>query len=195
MGRSSPRSRRAIPLAMSAALALGATTVAAAVASDLVELEVLGVIPLESESSSLLVLRQKGGRTVLPVFVGRQEALDIDLRLNQQDPERARRSDLLRRSIEALGGKVERVVIEGSHATAFHARVTLEQSGRRLDVDGRPSDSVALALASRAPIYAARALMSEAGLTGEDLARPGGGANRRQVGDGSGAPEAAPISF
>jgi uncharacterized protein len=140
-----------------------------------VELEVLGVVPLESESASLLILRQKGARTVLPIFVGRAEGAAIELRRKQAPGQRSHGPDLLARTIGALGGKVTRVSIEGAQAAIFSAHVTLQQGDRKVEVEARPSDSVALAIASQAPIFATRTLMAEAGLTEEDLARGRGG--------------------
>jgi bifunctional DNase/RNase len=137
-----------------------------------VELEVLGVVALESESGSLLVLRQKGGATVLPIVVGRGEAAAIQRRLDGSPASRPGAADLVERAIGVLGGRVVRVEIEGMHAAAvFRARVTLEQAEKRVVVEARPSDSVALALSARAPIFASREVMAEAGLSKEDLGR------------------------
>jgi bifunctional DNase/RNase len=136
-----------------------------------VEMEVLGVVPLESDSASLLVLRQKGGAMVLPIFVGRGEAAAIQRRLGGSPAPRAGAADLMERAINALGGRVVRVEIEGMHAAVFRARVTLEQAEKRVVVEARPSDSVALAMSARAPIFASREVMAEAGLTKEDLER------------------------
>ncbi|HEX9289276.1 MAG TPA: bifunctional nuclease family protein [Anaeromyxobacteraceae bacterium] len=171
--RASPwEGRLLVPLLLAASVALlvGAAP-RAGTPQDLVEMEVLGVVPLESEAASLLVLRQKGGPAVLPIFVGRNEGAAIDLRLKRKPSPHPRAADLLEKAIAALGGKVTRVEIQGVQATLFRARVTLQQGERRLEVEARPSDSVALAMASRAPIFATREVMAEAGLTKEDLDR------------------------
>lgn len=162
-----------VPLAVAASLAAPP----APPGSD-IELEVLGVVPLESESASVLVLRQKGSATVLPIFVGKNEGTAIDLRLKRAPAGRPLAGDLLDRTIHALGGRVTRVRIEGGDSAVFVARVTLQQAGRRVEVEARPSDSVALAVASRAPIFATRAVLEQAGLTEADLKRAD--ANRRK---------------
>lgn len=138
---------------------------------DLVELEVAGVLPLESETGSLLVLRDKVAGTMLPIFVGRAEGTAIDQRLKHRTPGRHGRAELLERAIAALGGRVARVAIEGEQAALLHGRISLEQGERHLEIEGRPSDSVALAVAARAPIFATRQVLSDAGLTREDLGR------------------------
>jgi bifunctional DNase/RNase len=159
----------AVPLLLASAALVAAAPHSPA--KEGVEMEVLGVVPLESESSSLLVLRQKGAATVLPIFVGRGEATAIQRRLAGDAASRPGAADLMERAIGALGGRVVRVEIEGMRATVFRARVTLEQAQRHVVVDARPSDSVALAMSARAPIFASREVLAEAGLTKEDLER------------------------
>ncbi len=138
---------------------------------DVVELEVLGVVALESEAASILVLRQRGAQVVLPIYVGREEGEAIDLRLRRAPSSRHHATDLLAGAIVALGGKVTRVEIQSAHAALFRARVLLQQGDRRLELEGRPSDSVALALAEHAPIFAARKVMAEVGVVPPDLDR------------------------
>ncbi len=152
-------------------IALGAMGAAVGATGDLLEMEVLGVVPLESEATSILVLRQKGAHTLLPIFVGRAEGAEIDRRMKHGPAEHGHAADLLHHSIEALGGRVTRVVIEGAGGRPFHARVALDQGRTHHDVDARPSDSVSLALASRAPIFATRHVMAESGLTEQELAK------------------------
>lgn len=174
---------------------LSARLAVAGTSGDLVEMEVLGVVPLEAETASLLILRQKGARTVLPIFVGRHEGAAIDQRLKQPAARRPQGSDLLARAIDVLGGKVSRVAIDGAQAALFSARVTLQQGDRQIEMDARPSDSVALAIASHAPIFATRHVVSEAGLTEADLSRAdlGGhghrGRRRTESDAGGGGPE------
>jgi bifunctional DNase/RNase len=152
--------------------ALGlAAAVAGGPVPEFVEMEVLGVLPLESETASLLVLREKGAGTMLPIFVGKSEGAAIDLRLKRAPAARPQGADLLARTIDALGGTVTRVEIDSAQAPLFTARVTLQQGERQVQMEARPSDSVGLAIAARAPIFAARALVAESGVTHEDLAR------------------------
>ena len=129
------------------------------------------VVPLEAEPSSMLVLRQKDGPLVLPIFVGRNAGAAIALRLKRAAPRQPYAADLLEKVIAALGGKITRVAIEAERTPLFRARVTLQQGGRRFELEGRPSDSVALAVASHAPIFATRQVLKDAGLAQEDLAR------------------------
>ncbi len=159
------------PLLVATAALVAGRAPRAEAPEDAVEVEVLGVVPLESEASSVLVLRQKGGQVMLPIHVGREEGAAIDVRLRGAPSVHPHSSDLLVGAIAALGGKVTRVEIKSVHTALFHARVLLQQGGKRLELEGRPSDSVALALAEHAPIFATREVMAEVGLVPSDLDR------------------------
>jgi hypothetical protein len=128
-----------------------------------VELELAGVLPLPESAASILVLREKGADTILPLVV---PALDA------ADPRPGRGTDgLLGRAIEALGGRVAEVEIDRAEETRAGARVRLAQGGRKLELRARPSESVALAVAAGVPIVTRRRLLQESGLTPEELAR------------------------
>jgi uncharacterized protein len=140
---------------------------------DLVEMEVAGVAPLEDDQAGLLLLREKGGDAVLPLVVGRAEATAIELALRKAVPPRPLTHDLLDRAIGELGGKVVRVEIDGLRESVFLAKVRLAQGHRRLALDARPSDSVALALRTRSPIYASRKVIDAAAGSRPDLQKKG----------------------
>jgi bifunctional DNase/RNase len=127
-----------------------------------VELELAGVLSVPEGSGSILVLRVKGARTLLPLVVPGAE------RPGRADSQAAA---LLGQAIEALGGKVSEVEIDRAEETRAGARVRIAQGSRRLELRARPSESVALALAAGVPIVTTQRLLDEAGLTPEDLER------------------------
>ena len=158
------------------ALSLSATLLLSAGSPDparpeRVELEVLGVVPLESEGASLLVLREKHRDTMLPILVGRSEGAAIEVRLRRSPSPQPGAADLLEHAISALGGEVLSIRLEPAREAIFQAHVTLAQGGRRYEVAGRPSDSIALAVSAHAPIFTTRDVLREAGVTKEDLER------------------------
>src|SRR5215208_6632417 len=134
-----------------AALAAGAVALSDPMPGT-VELEVAGVFPLDDSNAGIVVLRQKGGATLLPIVVGRGEADVVSKRLRQETPTRPRTHELLERTIDALGGRVVRVEIRDVSEAVYRARVFLSQGTQRVELDARPSDSIALAVAARAPI-------------------------------------------
>ncbi|WP_242339057.1 MULTISPECIES: bifunctional nuclease family protein [Anaeromyxobacter] len=156
-----------LPIAISAAAALALLTTAApkpASAPDgRVELELAAALPMPEGPAALVVLRDRASGTVLPLLVPDGEALGVGARLG-----RAQES-LLGRALDALGARVRAVEIDAAEETSTGARVRLEQGGREVEVTARPSESLALALASRVPIFTSRRLLAKAGLTPEEL--------------------------
>jgi bifunctional DNase/RNase len=152
----------AVPAAFVAgAMALGAAANPAGESAERVELEVAGVLPMPDGEAAILVLREKGAKRLLPLIVPGGGA----------ERGGAHGGGLLGDAIEALGGRVSEVEIERAEETRAGARVRLAQGARQLELRARPSESVALAVASGVPIVARRKLLEEAGLTPEDLER------------------------
>ncbi len=159
-------------VAMVGALLLAAAEAPAAPpAGEMVEMEVLGTLPLDDGESSLLVLAQKDGQAVLTPVIGRPEADAIERALQQVTLPRPMTHDLLAKVIGQLGGKVTRVEIDNLRDSTFMATVRVKQGNRVHAVDARPSDSVALALRAGAPVYASRRVVAAAGLKRSDMER------------------------
>jgi uncharacterized protein len=131
-----------------------------------VELEVAGVLPMPEGGACVLVLREKGKETILPVLVTGPDARELGGKLEARRP-----TGLLAEAIAALGARVREVEIDAPEETGTSARVRLVQGGRDLELEARPSESVALAVAAGAPILTSRRVLDAGGLTGEDLAR------------------------
>lgn len=170
MPNAAPAGMIVLPLAIFAgSLALVATAVRtpAEEPAGRVELELAGVLPMPEGPAGVLVLREKGTETILPLVVpdGREFSP-------------GGRGALLGRTIEALGARVSEVEIERAEETTSGARVRLAQGARAVELRAVPSESIALAVAAGVPIVTTRRLMDEAGLTPDDLARvhgaPGG---------------------
>lgn len=159
----------------SAAACLAASVVLTAPArsttAHLVELEVAGVFPLDDAHAGVLVLREKGGETMLPIIVGSGEADVVQKRLANETSSRPRTHDLLEHAIDALGAKVVRVEIRDASEALYRARLFLAQGTQRIELDARPSDSIALAVRAHAPIFVPKELLQGAGLSREDLER------------------------
>jgi bifunctional DNase/RNase len=162
MRRAAPAGFVAVPLAIFVATVFAASAAAKAATRDRVELELAGVLPMPEGSAGIVVLREKGKETILPLVVpdGKRFA-----------PGHAREPGLLRETIEALGGRVDEVQIDEVEESTAGARVRLTRGGERIEIRAAPSESIALAVASGVPILTTRRLLDEAGLTPEDLAR------------------------
>jgi uncharacterized protein len=159
----------AVAAAAATAVAAGPAPRAGGPLPDLLEMEVMAVVPLADGEANLLVLARKDAESVLTMVIGRPEAAAIDSKLRRATPPRPMTHDLLGSAIGELGGKVERVEIVGFRDSIFLARVRVRQGARTLSLDARPSDSVALALRAGAPIYAARKVVEEQGISRAEL--------------------------
>ena len=111
----------------------------------------------------LLVLREEAGPRYLVLGIGPLEAEVIAIRLQGIEPPRPLIHDLLSAILERFGAGLQRVEISELAGHTFHARLVLERNGEEFAFDARPSDAIALALRTQAPIYAAEAVLDAAG--------------------------------
>jgi bifunctional DNase/RNase len=88
----------------------------------------------------------------------------IHTAIEEKPSERPLTHDLLRQIVERLGGKVERVTIDDLWQNTFYARITIAvKENHSIDIDARPSDAIAIALRTKAPIYMAEDVLEVAG--------------------------------
>ncbi|GBC98125.1 hypothetical protein HRbin17_00622 [bacterium HR17] len=101
----------------------------------------------------VVILREPTSNRVLPIWIGRAEAIAIALELQGEKPPRPLTHDLMRNMLEELGVRVVRVIIHDLVDSTYYATIYLEQMGRSFAIDSRPSDALALALRTGAPIF------------------------------------------
>ena len=116
---------------------------------------------LDSVSNSyVVILQEKGGQRLLPIWIGQAEAESIVMELNKVKPPRPLTHDLYKRLITGLGARLERVEITKVQENTYYAELHLELNGNAVHVDARPSDSIAVALRFGAPIFAQESLLT-----------------------------------
>jgi uncharacterized protein len=130
----------------------------------LVEMVVESVRVHMLSSRHVVILKDAGRDRYLPIWIGPWEASAIAMKLQGLTPERPLTHDLFASTLEELGVRIDRVVISTLAEETFHARLFLEREGRTLEVDSRPSDALALAVRSGVRIFAAEAVLDQAGL-------------------------------
>lgn len=96
-----------------------------------------------------------------PIVIGDSEAMAIDRRLKGYKKTRPMTHDLLADIIDRLHGELERIVITDLRDHTFYAKLVLRQQGEVIEVDTRPSDAIALGVASDTPIYVDEQVLSE----------------------------------
>jgi bifunctional DNase/RNase len=113
-----------------------------------------------------LVLKEKSGNRRLEMGVGQGEALSIASDMSNKRADAPVTYDLMRALVQELGGTVNRVVVNNVTETTFHAKVVMSTADRQIEVESRPSDAIALALRSKAPIFAEATVLEKAGVLG-----------------------------
>jgi bifunctional DNase/RNase len=119
------------------------------------EVELSRIIINEASDQQIIVLKERNGQRSFPIVIGIVEIFAIDRRLKGIKPPRPMTHDLLDSVIENLGANIEKIVINDLRNHTFYARIHLALNGRTVEVDSRPSDAIALGVASNAPIYVA----------------------------------------
>jgi bifunctional DNase/RNase len=130
--------------------------------SQLVPMSIKGLMLDPVSNSPIVVLKDDDEKFFLPIWVGIFEANAIALQLENIATPRPMTHDLLRNMIAELNGQVTRVVINELRDSTFFAQIRILAGERTLEVDARPSDAIALALRTEAPIFVAESVLQQA---------------------------------
>lgn len=134
--------------------------------SELIPMSIKGLMLDPVSNSPIVVLKDEEEKFFLPIWVGIFEANAIALQLENVSTPRPMTHDLLKSAIAQLDARVTRIVINDLRDSTFFAqiRVTVTRSGAdtMLELDARPSDAIALALRTEAPIYVAQSVLDQA---------------------------------
>ncbi len=126
------------------------------------EAELSRIIINEMSDQQVIVLKERTGERSFPIVIGIVEIFAIDRRLKGIAPARPMTHDLLASVIENLGAQIEKIVISDLRHHVFYARIHLILNGRTIEIDARPSDAIALGVATDAPIYVADHVFEQA---------------------------------
>ena len=119
----------------------------------------------------IVLLKTAEGNKFLPIWIGHPEAAAILMKLQSQAPSRPMTHDLLSDMLEQLEAQVVRITVTELRENTFYAQITVQQDGREIEVDSRPSDAIALAIRAEAPIFAADRVIEESAIEfeGDDV--------------------------
>lgn len=132
-----------------------------------VEMKIKGLMIDPVSNMPIIILKNRQGDSVLPIWVGIFEANAIAMQLEKIVSPRPMTHDLLRNVLSQLDARVKRVVITDLRDNTFFAAIHLERNGESLLVDARPSDAMALALRADAPIFVDEEVLHKS-TSGED---------------------------
>ena len=129
-----------------------------------VEMRIRGLMMDPNTNMPIVVLKDVGSDTVLPIWVGIYEANAIAIEIEKLAAPRPMTHDLTKNLIHYMNGSLDRVVITELKDDTFYAVLWLTHQGEVVTVDARPSDAIALALRADCPIYVAEPVLALARL-------------------------------
>jgi bifunctional DNase/RNase len=127
---------------------------------ELVEVEVMRLGLDRSNNSYVVILREKDGERLLPIWIGQAEAESIVIEMSKLRRERPLTHDLCKTLITGMGGTLRRIQITKVENRTYYAELHIRVDDRMIQIDARPSDSIAIALRFSAPIFAQDELLT-----------------------------------
>lgn len=118
-----------------------------------IEMTIKGLMIDPITNMPIVILKDKEGDRVLPIWVGVFEANAIALQIENISTPRPMTHDLLRNILSEIEADVQRIVVCELKENTFYAMIYLDREGQTMAVDARPSDAIALALRTKAPIF------------------------------------------
>ncbi len=133
-----------------------------------IEMKIKGLMVDPVTNMPIVILKDETEERVLPIWVGIFEANAIALRIEDIDTPRPMTHDLLRNLLESLSAKVMKIVVTELRDNTYFAQIHLQVDGSSRAIDARPSDAIALALRTEAPIYVEQQVLDQSRALDED---------------------------
>jgi hypothetical protein len=127
----------------------------------MVEVELSRIIINERSDQQVIVLKEKDGQRAFPILIGIYEATAIDRGIKEYRTPRPLTHDLICSILKGLDVTLKRMIVSDMRNRTFYAMLILEQDGRTLEVDSRPSDAIAIAVQLGAPIFVEEKVFQE----------------------------------
>lgn len=132
-----------------------------------VEVKVMAVVMDSAAMSPTVILYDETEKIMLPIWIGTSEAYAIQLELNGEKPPRPLTNDLLKTVMDKLGAKLLKTVVTMVEDQTYYAKLYLQSHNGEMEIDARPSDAIALAMRSKAPIFVNKDVLSKHGISTE----------------------------
>jgi bifunctional DNase/RNase len=130
-----------------------------------VEMKIRGLMMDPVTNMPIVILKDVGSNTVLPIWVGVYEANAIALEIEKVSTPRPMTHDLIKSLLLGLHTGIRKVVVSELKEDTFYALIWLERDGEMISVDSRPSDALALALRLDCPIFVEDAVLKSSKAT------------------------------
>ena len=126
-----------------------------------IEMTIKGLMVDPVTSMPIVILRDETGKNVLPIWVGIFEANAIATQIENTETPRPMTHDLVKNLITNFNGEVEKVVINSLEESTFYASIHIRTNDTISTIDSRPSDAIAVALRTKAPIFAEQSVIDQ----------------------------------
>jgi hypothetical protein len=113
----------------------------------------------------VVILKEVSGDRHLPIWIGPFEAEAIAMELQSMASARPLPYDLMKTIVNDLGGVIRQVLVTDLAQDVYYARIVIDQSGKSIEIDSRPSDAIALAVRVKVPILVDESVMDKASVT------------------------------
>ena len=120
-----------------------------------IPVELSRIIINEGSDQQVIVLKEQNGTRSFPIVIGIVEIFAIDRRLKGIAAPRPMTHDLIQTIISSMGGRIQKIVINDLRNHTFYSLISIEIDGRVVEIDARPSDAIAIGVATSAPVYVA----------------------------------------
>ncbi|MFH1873700.1 MAG: bifunctional nuclease domain-containing protein [Pseudomonadota bacterium] len=127
----------------------------------MIQMKVTGLTIDPFTSMPIIILKDMEEKAALPIWIGLIEASAIATELENIHLSRPMTHDLLKNLLHSVNIKVERVTVHDLADNTFYASIDLDNHGTKTTLDSRPSDAIALALRTKAPIFVARKVVEK----------------------------------
>jgi len=134
-----------------------------------IEMTIKGLMIDPITNMPIVILKDKAGDRVLPIWVGVFEANAIALKIENISTPRPMTHDLIKNILTEIEAEVKRIVVSDLRDNTFYAMIYLDRDGETIAIDARPSDAIALALRTRSPIFVEDSVVESA--KGLDLSK------------------------
>ena len=127
-----------------------------------IQMELRRIIISELDTHQIVILKEVEGERNFPIVIGIFEATSIDRRVRGEISPRPLTHDLIIAVVEQMGGEIQDIIISDLKEHTYFAKLRIRKDGELTEVDCRPSDAIAVAVASRVPIYVNEDVLGEA---------------------------------
>lgn len=133
-----------------------------------IEMKIKGLMVDPVTNMPIVILKDESEDRVLPIWVGIFEANAIALRIEEIETPRPMTHDLLRNLLDSLHASVQKIVVTELRDNTYFAQIHLDVEGLARQIDARPSDAIALALRTDAPIFVEHEVLEQSRTLDED---------------------------